>query len=225
MLGVNGATFWAKTKVNYDCSDGAQLTMAEIEGRRQMRAMMDVVRKYVDGGGDIALLALGSCIGIRETRQIKCEYQLTFEDIVSGRRFGDAVVNSCYPPDIHHKDEPGATYYYLDGVSVKSSYLEPEPVERRWKESEKNPPEFWQAPYRCLVPVLPITKGNVLVCGRAVDADKAAFGAIRVMINMNQTGEAAGAAAYLAISSGKNAKEINADVLRATMKKSGSIII
>ena len=222
--GADNVTLWMKPKMCYDCSDGKQLTLAEIEGRRQIRAMMDVVRKHMEGGEDITVLALASRVGIRETRQIKCKYRITFEDIINGERFDDAVVNCCYPPDIHHRDTPGTTYYYLDGVTVSSSFEEPIPIERRWREA-KNAPTFWQIPYRCLVPEVPLKLNNVLVCGRAIDADKKAFGAIRVMISTNQTGEAAGVAAYLAATSKLSVEKMDTQLLRETMKNGGSIVI
>ena len=50
---------------------------------------------------------------------------------------------------------------------------------------------------------------NVILCGRAIDADKGAFAAIRVMVTLNQTGEAAGVAAYESLTSGKGVAEID----------------
>ena len=52
-------------------------------------------------------------------------------------------------------------------------------------------PTFYQVPYRCLVPQ---GARNLLVAGRVLDADRGAYGAVRVMVNCNQTGQAAGVA-------------------------------
>ncbi len=216
--GTAEVQFWAKSSVYKDCSIGNELTQAEIEGRRQIRAQMDVLRKYAEGGEEIALLSLASSIGTRQTRHIKCQYQLKNEDVMNGRRFSDAIANGSYPSDIHYADKPGVSYYYLDGVQVDmiTAYSE-----TRWRPVTEVNPTFWQIPYRSLVPG---TYPNLLVCGRAIDADPGAFGAIRVMVNMNQTGEAAGVAAFEALNSGKSTENVDVTAVRKKLQAGGSII-
>ena len=63
-----------------------------------------------------------------------------------------------------------------------------------FREVTDNMPTYWQLPYRCM---LPKDIPNLLICGRAIDADKGALAAARVMISLNQTGEAAGVAAAM----------------------------
>ena len=69
------------------------------------------------------------------------------------------------------------------------------PASRAWRaagaRNSATDPTFYQIPYRCLVPQ---GARNVLAAGRLVDADRGAYGAVRVMVNCNQTGEAAGVA-------------------------------
>jgi len=219
--GVPEVRFLAKTNVLKDCSDGDELTEAEIEGRRQVRAIMDTLRKYGENGDKLTLLALSSHIGIRETRQVECRYHLKFEDIIYGKKFDDAVVNCAYPPDIHHHDKPGATYWYLDGVK-EYTVVGREKQYERWREEAGEYPTFWQIPYRCM---LPGKYDNLIVCGRAVDADKGAFAAVRIMVSMNQTGEAAGVAAYESLSSGKDVDKIDIKALRKKMSDGGSIVL
>ncbi|MDF2925184.1 MAG: hypothetical protein K0R57_4098 [Paenibacillaceae bacterium] len=217
--GVPEVQFWAKSSVYKDCSIGHELTQAEIEGRRQIRAQMDVLRKYAEGGEEIALLSLASSIGTRQTRQIRCRYQLSNGDIMTGRSFPDAIANGSYPSDIHYADKPGVTYYYLDGVQVDiiTGYSE-----TRWRPQTETNPAFWQIPYGSLVPG---TYPNLLVCGRAIDADPGAFGAIRVMVNTNQTGEAAGVAAFEALTSGRAVEDVDVAAVRNKLQAGGSIIL
>lgn len=221
--GAREASFWALSNVQGDCADGSGLTKAEIEGRRQNRALMDLIREHAPGGKGIALLALGSRIGIRETRNIECQYTTTFEDLTEGKRFPDAVVQCAYPIDIHHHDRPGADYYYLDGVLEKGHTKRDDPGRyRRWRPETPESPTFWQIPLRSLIPrEIP----NAIVCGRAIDVDPRAFGAARVMVSLNQTGEAAGVAVYEALSSGKALQEIDVDAMRRKMEAGGSIVI
>ena len=92
-----------------------------------------------------------------------------------------------------------------------------------WRPETAENPTFYQIPYRCMVP----QRGpdNLLVAGRMIDADETAHGAIRVMVNMNQVGEAAGVAAVLALEEGIAARDINTDSLRNTLAEGGSVII
>jgi hypothetical protein len=58
-----------------------------------------------------------------------------------------------------------------------------------------------------------------------LDADIEAFSAVRVMVNMNQTGEAAGTACYLALDSGARIADVDTQKLRRTLAQGSSIII
>jgi hypothetical protein len=63
------------------------------------------------------------------------------------------------------------------------------------------------------------------MAGRMIDADEAAHGAIRVMVNMNQTGEAAGVAATLALDSHTPVADLDTTLLGKKLAEGGSIII
>ena len=88
-------------------------------------------------------------------------------------------------------------FRYLDGrEGFDTSDFEHE-WRRRWPETQDNP-TFYQIPYLALVPWRAY---DVLVCGCLLDSDEGALGALRVMLNCNQMGEAAGTAACLAVNS------------------------
>jgi hypothetical protein len=201
--------------------DARSLTEAEMEGRRQNRALLDIMRRYAPEPEKIVLLDLASMIGIRETRHMRCAYELTEEDVLTGRRFPDAIANGSYRVDIHHEEKPGITFRYLDGTEVYFRRGH-EKMVGRWREPTSENPTFYQIPYRCL---LTGTLPNLVASGRMLDADKGAFGAVRVMVNMNQTGEAAGVAACLALEGGESFQEVDARDLRAALAKGGSIIL
>jgi hypothetical protein len=204
-----------------DCADADQLTRAEIEGRRQVRVMCDLLRRHRDGGDRVALVQLPAAIGVRETRHAACLHRLTESEVLGGVRFGDAVANGSYRVDVHHSDKPGLTFRYLDGREV---YVVPgrEPVRGRWRPARDADPTFYQIPYRSLVPR---GAANVLVAGRLIDADRGAYGAARVMVNCNQTGEAAGAAAQVALDSGAAVADVDTEALRRTLARQGAVII
>jgi len=204
-----------------DCSDADSLTAAEIEGRRQVRAIMDIIRDEIDDCRGATLSALPAMIGIRETRHAGCLHTLTEDEVLHGVRFDDAIANGSYRVDVHHSTKGGLTFRYLDG---RQEYVVPgEPrVDGRWREPIEQDPTFYQIPYGSLVP-----KGarNVLVAGRLIDADRGAYGAIRVMVNCNQTGEAAGTAAALTLAGNAPVAEVDCSKLRAELARHGAIII
>ena len=65
----------------------------------------------------------------------------------------------------------------------------------------------------------------MLATGRLIDAERGAYGTIRVMVNCNQTGEAAGGAAVLALQAGQDVRHVDTAKLRATLAAHGSIIV
>lgn len=220
--GLPGVRMVAGTRVHgADCSDADWLTRAEIEGRRQVRAMCDIVRDNFPGGQAVGLAALPARIGIRESRHAECLHTLTEEEVLTGKRFPDAIANGSYRVDVHHPDRPGLTFRYLDGTE---EYVVPgEPTQkRRWREKTPENPTFYQIPYASLVP-----RGskNVLVAGRLLDADRGAFGAVRVMVNCNQMGQAAGTAAVLALREGIGVAQVSPEKLRASLRSQGAVII
>jgi hypothetical protein len=203
-----------------NCAVANDLTKAEMEGRRQIRAIMDMMRKY--GPSDkLGLVALPSQIGIRETRHIKCLYQVSDDDALYGNHFDDAIANGSYRLDLHHQDKPGLTFKYLDGTEVYSRPGYPE-EKKRWREETKTNPTFYQVPLRSLIPP---KFDNLMIAGRMVDASKISFSGIRVMVNMNQLGEAAGVTSFLALNQDKPVRKIDFTVVRNELKKGGSIII
>jgi hypothetical protein len=220
--GIPGARMVAGTRISHaNCADADQLTRAEIEGRRQVRAMCDILRENFKGGGGVTLCAVPAHLGIRETRHAECLHRLTGDDLLSGKRFPDAIANGSYPVDVHHSDKPGITFRHLNGVEWHLVPGQPA-VRGRWREPLREEPTFYQIPYRSMAP-----KGarNVLVAGRCIDADRSAYGAIRVMVNCNQTGQAAGVAAWLALHEGVEVARIDTGRLRAALSKQGAVVI
>ncbi len=205
-----------------DTSDADQLTRAEIEGRRQVRAIMDVIRKYGPREASPALADLAATVGARETRRIVARYRLTGDDVLYGRCFSDAIANGSYRVDIHHADGPGITFRYLDGTEEVIPERGMALQKGRWRDPLPEDPTFYQIPFRCL---LQDRVPNLILAGRMIDADKIAFSALRVMVNMNQTGEAAGVACALAIGKHSSVSDVNPQLLRAKLAEGGSIVL
>lgn len=213
-------TMLAGTRVHENCTDARGFTQAEMEGRRQVRAIVDILNQNAPGAS-LSIQGLPARIGIRETRHVRCLHPLTGEDILNGVPFEDAVAQGSYRVDIHHRDKPGITFKYLDG---RQTYSRPGfPQEHgRWRPEGSDHATFYRIPFRSLIPDGPFD--NLLVAGRMIDADEAAHAAIRVMVNMNQTGEAAGVAAALALKQGRSVRQLNVSDIRSNLVDGGSIL-
>lgn len=203
-----------------DCSDATQLTKAEMEGRRQIRAVMDMIRKYGPQKNDIGLANLASYIGIRETRRFEAEYRLTEDDVLSGKSFNDSIAQGSYRVDVHYPEGGGFMFKYLDGTT--EDHRGGETTKGRWRDPVDDDPTYYQIPYRTMVSQ---KLKNAIMAGRMISADKGAFGAIRVMVNLNQIGEAAGTAAHLALKNGCPVCDVDAAELRAALNAGGSCLL
>ncbi len=217
--GLPQTSLFAETHVfKANCADAEQLTAAEIEGRRQLRACMDMMRKYGPQDRQLALETVASTIGIRETRRFEAEYRLTETDVLSGREFADTVARGSYRVDVHNPKGGGFIFKYLDGAMFTQTA---QGIEwGRWRQPAARNPTFYNIPYRIMVSR---RAPNLIMAGRMVAADKGAFGAIRVMINLNQLGEAAGVAAVIACQNRQPTKDIDPGELHKTMAAGGSL--
>ena len=80
-------------------------------------------------------------------------------------------------------------------------------------------PTYYCLPFRSLV----VEKfENIIAAGRMINADTESFGALRVMANLNQVGEAAGVAAYLSIDQNKSVQDIDGVEVAKTLSRGGS---
>jgi glycine/D-amino acid oxidase-like deaminating enzyme len=180
-----------------DGTDPAQLTRAEIEGRRQVLYLVGFFQRYVPGFGRCYLLDTGAQVGVRETRRITGEYVLTADDVFAARRFPDAIARVSFPIDIHDVSGGGGFF-----------------------EGPKEGP-YYTIPYRCLVP---LQVENLLVAGRPISATHEAHGSLRVMPPCFATGQAAGTAAALALETGTSPRRIDVGLLRNSLQQQGALV-
>ena len=198
-------TFISGTRISAnDPSDPEDLTQALFEGRRQLRLIIDAANRFYpmpDGKRGISFLSIAPALGIRESVHINSLYRITDKDILYGKQFDDVVARGCYRIDHHEKT--GLTFRYLDGHEEIQAYDAATGKvtwkHGRWRPETPTNPTWYEVPYRSLVPA---GSENVIAAGRMLDCSREAFGALRVMVNCNQMGEAAGRAAAKAIDEG-----------------------
>lgn len=117
----------------------------------------------------------------RESRHIQGEYRLMMADVMENRDFWDAVAYGSYDVDIQRLGQE-------DSGAIMMSPLQ------------------YGVPFRTLVP---LTVNRLLVVGRAASFDSLPHGSARVVPLGMATGEAAGAAAKLALSQGMSFRELS----------------
>ncbi|MBE7462896.1 MAG: FAD-dependent oxidoreductase [Planctomycetes bacterium] len=203
------------------CSKWDDFTRAEIEGRYQLRWVMENLRRF-PGYENCSLVDIGAQIGVRETRRIEGEYTVQEHELLEGHRFHDTIAQGTYPVDIHNPTGPGIVFRKLDGTEYEV-LGDGTGIGRRWDGQPEGAPKkttpCYCVPYRSLIP-----KGlkNVLAAGRCVSATHEAAGALRVMINAMSFGHAAGAAAAQAVARhGGAVREVDAAALREHLIRDG----
>lgn len=221
--GLPGISFRADNHVfGLDLSRAEDLTKAEFEGRRRAFALEALLKRYVSP--DYAIVNLCSAIGIRETAHYDSQYKATTDDLLIGARFDDAILQGTYRVDIHHPDDNGITFKELDG-SMDTCYGKGgKTIHGNWRQDaglDGNYSRFYQIPFRALV--LEKWK-NVIPAGRMINAEEGAFGALRVMVNTNQMGEAAGSAAVLCIDQHVSVQELDGVEVRKALARGGSAL-
>jgi glycine/D-amino acid oxidase-like deaminating enzyme len=173
------------------------LTAAEWQARRQMRQIAAFLRKYVPGFERSYVAQSGVTIGVRETRRITGEYQLTARDLLEARKWDDAIARGTYPLDIHNPQGKGTALMRLP------------------------PGEFYEIPLRCL---LPQRLDRLVVAGRCISGTHEAHSSYRVMPIAMATGQAAGVCAAMAARGGKAARDVPARDVQAELRRQGAAV-
>lgn len=172
------------------------LTEAEIAGRRQALEYVRFLRDRVPGYEGASLVALGTQIGVRETRRVYGDARLTREDVLAARSFDDGIGLCGAPIEDHHAGADTIWEYLPDGSAVG-------------------------IPYRALVVR---DAANVLVAGRCFSATHDAHASVRSMAQCMAMGQAAGTAAAIVAGSGREPRDIDVPALRARLRLDGAIL-
>jgi hypothetical protein len=183
----------AKNGRPVDGSDAAELTWAEIEGRRQVAKLAEFLRRRVPGFADAFVADSAFRLGVRETRKIEGEVELREDDVLGCRDFEDGIGRAAWPIEKH-----------VAGGETLWKFLEPG--------------TWYTIPYRALVP-----RGidNLLVAGRCIAADPMAFAAVRVIGPCMLEGQAAAVAAKQIRDRDVAARDADADAIRADLSRLG----
>lgn len=171
-------------------------TKTNVDSRTSLLETIRFLREEVSGCEKLKLESMQQETSIRETYRIEGEYQTTKSDYITGKVFDDSVCYLFYPIDVH--DEHG----------VKPEHL--------------NEAVFPTLPLRALVP-----KGsrNLIVAGRCGSSDREANSALRVQASCMVMGQAAGAAAALAVEKQTTPWAVPLGELTALLKRHDAIVV
>lgn len=180
--------------VNYSCAYGLDptdirdLSRGEMECRQYVMDIYRYLKENFEELKNIEIASIAPEIGFRDSRRIEGQYHLTIEDMESRRHFDDVI--AVFPrfydmlaPDANMDGDGKA-----EGRGYAGHIFEPVVDERTF-----------EIPYRAL---LPRNVDNLLAAGRCISADHVAESGTRAISLCMMTGEAAGAAAALAVRGG-----------------------
>lgn len=225
VAGCQGITMRADNHVfGVRCDIADDLTKAEKDGRRQMRAFLNMMKKYGRQDTNYAVTNIASYIGIRETIHYEARFRAEEIPLLIGTRYNAPVLNGTYPTDIHHSEDMGITFKHLDGTQRTILGKGTKTIEGSWRDELgiKTPAaEYYQLPFDILVQ----EKWKNFICtGRMLNADMGAFGALRVMVNLNQLGEAAGCASAICLDRNNAIFNVDGIAVSSMLKKGGSAL-
>lgn len=175
--------------------DAVEHSDAEIEGRRQMRQFISWIRREVPGFERAQIYSVAPEIGVRESRRIKGRAYLTEDDFMKRSKFPDAIARCNYPIDIHSVTGGGTR---MVGIGCR---------------------DYYEIPYGCITPR---DCDNLLMAGRPISVSHEVHSSCRVMPPACSVGQAAGAAASLAVERGCDAGSLDGCEVRRLLIGKGA---
>lgn len=176
-------------------------------GRKLAMEYAEFYRKYVPGCEQIELLATAPVMGVRDSRRIVGEFELTIDDFRERRQFADQIAVYNRPTDVHPTNTSREEYerflrdfHGKDNLGVGGSV---------------------GIPYSILVP-----RGwrNLWVAGRCHSSDTKVHGSIRAQSAAYMMGQAAGTAAAQSVRTGQPACDLDTRALVESLRAAGAYL-
>jgi len=182
---------------NVDAADSRSMSVAHREARRQVVDSYQVLRDETPGFADARIRQVAPVLGIRESRHIKGLHTITVEEVSSGTKYPDRIAAYGFGMDVHIRSKEMSGNFKVEVA------------------------ETYYVPYRSLVPV---KCDNLLVAGKTISCYSQAAGGLRCMPCAMAMGQAAGAAASIAVREDILPAEVPADRLQNLLLKHGAIL-
>jgi hypothetical protein len=200
-----GATLNAGHVFNLNPLSIRSLSDGMVFGRKLAVEYTEFYRKYVPGCEDVELLATAPVMGVRDSRRIVGEFELTMDDFRAKRQFPDQIAVYNRPTDVHPSNTSKEEHErFLKDFHGKDNLGRGESV---------------GIPYSILVP-----RGseNLWVAGRCHSSDTKVHGSIRAQSAAYMMGQAAGTAAAQSVATGQPADDLDTSRLVATLRSAGA---
>ncbi len=179
-----------------DMTDPLEATAAEIAGRDEAEKASRFLVANLPGFAEAFLVDTPTQLGVRETRRVVGDYLMTGDDVLGAARFDDAIGCGAWPQEFHVTGT-GTEYVYLEQGS------------------------YYQMPFRSLIAA---DADNLLVAGRCISATHEALASTRVIAPSMVQGEAAGAAAALAVQKGLMVRSVDVEELQRVLEVRGAFL-
>jgi hypothetical protein len=170
------------------------ISKAEAAGRAQAEEYFRFLKAMVSGYEDAVLIGTSPWIGVRETRRILGDYQLSGEDVLAARRFEDGIARCGAPIEDHHAGRDTRWAYIPDSGT-------------------------YTIPFRAL---LPRNLEGIVVAGRCLSSTHDAHASARSIGTCMAMGQAAGSAAALAVAKGVTPREVPVGDLLDLLDRQGA---
>jgi hypothetical protein len=190
---------------NLDPLSIRSLSAGMVFGRRLAVEYTEFFRRYVPGCARIEHVATAAVMGVRDSRRIVGEFELTIDDFRSRRQFPDQIAVYNRPTDVHPTDTSKQEYErFLKDFHGKDNLGKGACV---------------GIPYSILVP-----RGwkNLWVAGRCHSSDTKVHGSIRAQSAAYMMGQAAATAAVQSLRTGQPADDLDTAALVTSLRDAGA---
>ena len=169
-------------------------TDSDLLTRSEVEARRMIYRQMSEN--NMRIMAAAPAAAPREGRRIKGLAVMTAEDYCLGKQYDDSVCYSFWFIDIHRDGQP--------------AYI-------KYLKSDKTPSVR-------LSSMISSDFSNLMMAGRCISADRETNSAIRVKASCMAMGQAAGAAAALAIKDSNDLKDLSLEKLKVILNAQGAIV-
>ncbi len=182
--------------IDIDGTKAEDMTRAELICRKQIPAIISFLREYAPGYENCYAISSASLIGIRETRHFIGVKTLTEKDVAEAVQYDDyAVYDAHFNFDVHNMTGSG-----LDETGCQEKFTQT---------------KGYTIPYGCLVPK---KIDGLLLAGRNISGTHMAHSSYRAMPICSGMGEAAGAAASIAVKKNIEPRQVDPAEIQSLIK-------
>lgn len=175
-----------------DTSDAEGQSRATIAGRAAMMRVFTFIKEEIPGAERAVLKTMYARALSREGFRIIGEHRVTEQEFMDACQYEDSICNAFNYIDLHNEETGCDEIYHRDKTLIP------------------------KVPFGALIPK---DSERILAIGRILSSERKALAGLRAQCTCMAMGQAAGAAAALAIKAGKSSKEIEAGkIVELTIK-------